>query len=75
VVDIWSRKVVAWDVEQSESAELAAQLVSRTCLKERIINARSNPGGALRRAGRTEILLEAAGEQRQSIFRIAIPHR
>ena len=27
VVDIWSRKVVAWDVEQSESTELAAQLV------------------------------------------------
>ena len=57
VVDIWSRKVVAWDVEQSESAELAAQLVSRACLKERIINARSNPGGALRRAGGTQILL------------------
>jgi len=43
VVDIWSRKVVAWEVEQSESAELAAQLVSRACIKERIINARSNP--------------------------------
>ena len=43
VVDIWSRKVVAWDVEQSESAELAAQLVSRACLKERIINEGSNP--------------------------------
>jgi transposase InsO family protein len=57
VVDIWSRKVVAWDVEQSESAELAAQLVSRACLKERIINARSNPGGALRRAGCAQILL------------------
>ena len=33
VVEIWSRKVVAWDVEQSESAELAAQLVSRACQK------------------------------------------
>ena len=30
--------MVAWDVEQSESAELAAELVSRACLKERIIN-------------------------------------
>jgi len=57
VVDIWSRKVVAWDVEQSESAELAAQLVSRACLKERIINARSNPGGAAGGTGGTQILL------------------
>ena len=32
VVDIWSRKVVAWDVEQSESAELAAQLVTGALL-------------------------------------------
>ena len=37
VVDIWSKKVVASDVEQSDLAELAAQLVSRACLKERII--------------------------------------
>ena len=31
MVDIWSGQVLAWDVEQSESAELAAQLVSRVC--------------------------------------------
>ena len=43
VVDIWSRKVVAWDVEQSESAELAAQLVSRACLKERVSRRRKQP--------------------------------
>jgi transposase InsO family protein len=29
VIDIWGRKVVAWDVEQTESAEVAAELVSR----------------------------------------------
>jgi transposase InsO family protein len=35
VVDVWSRKVVAWDVADAESAEIAADLVQRACLKER----------------------------------------
>jgi transposase InsO family protein len=35
VVDVWSRKVVAWDVAEVESAELAADLVQRACIKER----------------------------------------
>jgi transposase InsO family protein len=35
VVDVWSRKVVAWDVAEVESAEIAADLVKRACLKER----------------------------------------
>jgi transposase InsO family protein len=29
VVDIWSRKVVAWDVAEVESSEIAADLVQR----------------------------------------------
>ena len=35
VVDVWSRKVVAWDVAEVESADIAAELVQRACLKER----------------------------------------
>ena len=35
VVDVWSRKVVAWDVAELESAELGADLVPRACIKER----------------------------------------
>jgi len=35
VVDVWSRKVVAWDVAEVESAQIAADLVQRACLKER----------------------------------------
>lgn len=31
VVDVWSRKVVAWDVHEAESAELAAALFEETC--------------------------------------------
>jgi transposase InsO family protein len=31
VVDIWSRKVVGWTVEESESTDLAAALFRRTC--------------------------------------------
>jgi len=71
VVDIWSRKVVAWDVEQSESAELAAQLVSRACLKERINSCRKQPlilhadngtsNGTSMRAATLEVRLEELG--------------
>lgn len=35
VVDVWSRKVVAWDVAEVESAQIAADLVQRACHKER----------------------------------------
>jgi putative transposase len=35
VFDVWSRKVVAWDVAAVESAEIAAELVQRACLRER----------------------------------------
>ena len=35
VDDIWSRKVVAWDVAEREDAAIAADLVSRACLRER----------------------------------------
>jgi len=35
VVDVWSRKVVAWDVAEVESADIAADLVQRACLRKR----------------------------------------
>ena len=35
VVDVWSRKVVAWDVAEVESAQIAADLMQRACLMER----------------------------------------
>lgn len=31
IVDIWSRKIVGWSVEESESTDLAAALFRRTC--------------------------------------------
>jgi transposase InsO family protein len=36
VIDVWSRKVVAWDVAERDDAQIAADLVSRACLRERI---------------------------------------
>jgi putative transposase len=33
VVDIWSRKIVGWTVEESESTDLAAVLFSQTCAR------------------------------------------
>ena len=35
VVDVWSHKVVAWDVAAVASAQIAADLVQRAYLKER----------------------------------------
>ena len=31
VVDVWSRKIVAWEVNDAESSEQAAALIKRTC--------------------------------------------
>jgi transposase InsO family protein len=33
IVDIWSRKIVGWQVHERESPELAAQLFARTCMQ------------------------------------------
>jgi transposase InsO family protein len=35
VLDVWSRKVVAWDVAENEDPFIAADLVSRACPRER----------------------------------------
>lgn len=43
VIDVWSRKVVAWVVAEREEAQIAADLVSRACLRERISKSRSQP--------------------------------
>ena len=43
VIDVWSRKVVAWDVAEREEAQIAADLVSRACLRERISKGRPQP--------------------------------
>ena len=43
VIDVWSRKVVAWDVADREVAQIAADLVGRACLRERISKGRRQP--------------------------------
>jgi len=43
VLDVWSRKVVAWDVAEREDPAIAADLVGRACLRERISKGRKQP--------------------------------
>ena len=43
VIDVWSRKVVAWDVDEREDPFISADLVSRACLRERITKERKQP--------------------------------
>jgi hypothetical protein len=40
VIDVWSRKVVAWVVAEREDPAIAADLVSRACIRERISKGR-----------------------------------
>jgi putative transposase len=67
VVDVWSRKIVAWDIEDREDGEVAADLVRRACLRERISKRRqqqlvlhADNGGAMRSAT-LEVRLEELG--------------
>jgi transposase InsO family protein len=67
VIDVWSRKVVAWDVAGREDPAIAADLVSRACLRERISRGRSQPlilhadNGNAMRAATLECRLEELG--------------
>ena len=67
VIDVWSRKVVAWDVADREEAQIAADLVSRACLRERISKGRRQPlilhadNGNAMRAATLESRLEELG--------------
>jgi putative transposase len=67
VIDVWSRKVVAWDVAERENPAIAADLVSRACLRERISKGRRQPltlhadNGNAMRAATLESRLEELG--------------
>jgi putative transposase len=67
VIDVWSRKVVAWDVDEREDPGIAADLVSRACLRERISKGRKQPlilhadNGNAMRAATLESRLEELG--------------
>ena len=91
VVDVWSRKVVAWDVADREEPQIAADLVSRACLRERISKGRRQRlflhavnGNAMRAAtlgspagvaGCPAVVLQAEGIQRQPLLGVVVPHR
>jgi len=67
VIDVWSRKVVAWDVAEREDPAIAADVVSRACLRERISKGRAKPlilhadNGNAMRAATLESRLEELG--------------
>jgi transposase InsO family protein len=67
VIEVWSRKVVAWDVAEREEAQIAADLVGRACLRERISKGRPQPlilhadNGNAMRAATLESRLEEPG--------------
>jgi hypothetical protein len=72
VIDVCIRKVVAWDVDEREDPGIAADLVSRACLRERISKRRRQPlilhadNGNAMRAATLESRLEELGVLRLS---------
>jgi transposase InsO family protein len=70
VIDVWSRKVVAWDVAERKDPAIAADLVSRACLRERLNKGRRQPlilhaeNGNAMRAATLESRLEELGVPR-----------
>ena len=67
MIDVWSRKVVAWDVAEREDPAIAADQASRACLRERISKGRKQPlilhadNGNAMRATKPESRLEELG--------------
>jgi putative transposase len=67
VTDVWTLKVVAWDVDEREDPAIGADLVSRACLRERISKTRKLPlilhadNGTAMRAATLESRLEELG--------------
>jgi transposase InsO family protein len=67
VINIWSRRVVAWDGDEREDPAIAADLVSRACLRKRIKKGKKQPlilhadNGNSMRAATLESSLEELG--------------
>jgi transposase InsO family protein len=67
MIDVWSHKVVAWDVAEREDPAIAADLVSSACIRERISKGRKQPlvlradNGNAMRAATLESRLEELG--------------
>ena len=87
ILDLFSRYVVGWMVAAHENAHLAQRLIEATCLKQGDRPASTHdprrPGRAdAQQAARRAVLgleyrresFAAPREQRQSVFRIPIPH-
>ena len=89
VIDVCSPRVVAWDVAEREDLAIAADLVSRAFLRERISKGRQQPlilhadnGTACVRTpgepaggvGRAQILSQAKGLKRQPVLGIVVPN-
>jgi len=64
---VWSRKVVAWDVDEREAPAIAGDLARRACLRKRISKSRKQPlilhaeNGTAMRAAMLESRLEEIG--------------
>jgi transposase InsO family protein len=82
ILDLYSRKIVGWEVHGEDNSDHAAHLVRRTELAEGIAACNNKPvlhgddgTGDAALAGRKAIVLATARERRQCLRRSAVPHR
>ena len=90
ILDLYSRKIVGWEVHDTRRLRHAAHLVRRTALAEGIATLSDQAGAARRQrlhaqghdgagdaplAGRQALVLAASRERRQRLCRVAVPHR
>jgi transposase InsO family protein len=69
VIDVRSRKVVAWNIAERENPAIAADLVGRACLRERISKGRLKELGILRSFSRQRVSND--NPYSESLFRTA----
>jgi putative transposase len=90
ILDLYSRKIVGWEVHANDHADHAAHLVRRTALAEGIHAMTAKPvlrgdNGATLKAttvlamlhwlGHQAVVLAATSVRRQCLRRVAVPHR
>jgi len=84
ILDLYSRKIVGWEVHATDDAAHAAHLVRRTALAEGIATMLSKPvlhgdngatAGDAVLAGRQAVVFAAPRERRQCLCGVVVPYR
>jgi len=75
--DLYSRRIIGWDVLEHESADEAGRLVERTCIEHQVdsskLHLHSDNGGPMK--GATMLATDPAAPRRRGIFQSSARER